>query len=77
MIDAINVKKMLIDRLWVTNINNAAFDTNFFKCLGITTATNKRNYLFTVDALGTPSNWYLLGGLAMILAGILAATQYR
>ncbi len=35
------------------------------------------NYLFTIDALGTPSNWYLLGGLAMILAGILAATQYR
>ena len=35
------------------------------------------NYLFTIDVLGTPSNWYLLGGLAMILAGILAATQYR
>ncbi len=35
------------------------------------------NYMFVVDALGTPSNWYLLGGLGMILAGILAATQYR
>ena len=35
------------------------------------------NYLFAVDALGTPSNWYLLGGLGMILVGILAATQYR
>lgn len=35
------------------------------------------NYLFVIDALGTPSNWYLLGGLGMILAGILAATQYR
>lgn len=35
------------------------------------------NYLFTIDALGSPSNWYLLGGLGMILAGILAATQYR
>jgi len=35
------------------------------------------NYLFVIDALGTPSNWYLLGGLGMIRAGILAATQYR
>ena len=35
------------------------------------------NYLFEVDALGTPSNWYLLGGLGLILAGIMAATQYR
>ncbi len=35
------------------------------------------NYLFSSDALGTPSNWYLLGGLGMILVGILAATQYR
>ncbi|NNF54332.1 MAG: hypothetical protein HKN03_07805 [Acidimicrobiales bacterium] len=35
------------------------------------------NYLFTSDALGTPSNWYLLGGLGLVLVGILAATQYR
>lgn len=35
------------------------------------------NYLFEIDALGTPSNWYLLGGLGLILIGILAATQYR
>ncbi len=35
------------------------------------------NYLFEIDALGTPSNWYLLGGLGLILVGILAATQYR
>ncbi len=27
--------------------------------------------------LGTPSNWYLLGGLGLILVGIVAATQYR
>ena len=27
--------------------------------------------------LGTPSNWYLLGGLGLILIGIVAATQYR
>ena len=25
----------------------------------------------------SPSNWYLLGGLAAILAGIITATQYR
>ncbi len=34
------------------------------------------NYL-TNDILGTPSNWYLLGGLGLILVGIVAATQYR
>lgn len=34
------------------------------------------NYL-TNDVLGTPSNWYLLGGLGLILVGIVAATQYR
>ena len=34
------------------------------------------NYL-TEDVLGTPSNWYLLGGLGLILVGIVAATQYR
>lgn len=27
--------------------------------------------------LGMPSNWYLLGGLGLVLIGILAATQYR
>jgi hypothetical protein len=26
---------------------------------------------------GAQSNWYLLGGLAFILAGIITATQYR
>ncbi len=31
-----------------------------------------------VDVLpGSPSNWYLLGGLGMILGGIVTATQYR
>ena len=24
-----------------------------------------------------PSNWYLLGGLGLILVGIITATQYR
>jgi Cell division protein CrgA len=33
------------------------------------------NYI--VEGLGAPSNWYLLGGLGLILAGIVAATQYR
>ncbi|MEL7156819.1 MAG: cell division protein CrgA [Actinomycetota bacterium] len=31
------------------------------------------NYIF----LSSPSNWYLLGGLGLILAGIVAATQWR
>lgn len=34
------------------------------------------NYM-TEDVLGTPSNWYLLGGLGLVLVGIVAATQYR
>lgn len=33
------------------------------------------NYVVTVA--GAPSNWYLLAGLGLILAGIVAATQYR
>ena len=34
------------------------------------------NYL-TEDILGTPNNWYLFGGLGLVLVGIVAATQYR
>jgi Cell division protein CrgA len=33
------------------------------------------NYLGVVPH--SPSNWYLLGGLGAILAGIITATQYR
>jgi hypothetical protein len=33
------------------------------------------NYLGVTPA--SPSNWYLLGGLGAILAGIITATQYR
>jgi hypothetical protein len=33
------------------------------------------NYLGVVP--GGTSNWYLLGGLGLILAGIIAATQYH
>ncbi len=32
------------------------------------------NYL---QLIGEPSNWYLLGGLGLILVGIVMATQYR
>ena len=32
---------------------------------------------YVVTGLGAPSNWYLLGGLALILGGIVAATQYH
>ncbi len=34
------------------------------------------NYL-TEGILGTPNNWYLWSGLALVLVGIIAATQYR
>lgn len=31
-----------------------------------------------VDLLpGAPTNWYLLGGLGLVLGGIVTATQYR
>ena len=32
---------------------------------------------YVVVGFGAPSNWYLLGGLGLILGGIVAATQYR
>ncbi len=32
---------------------------------------------YTIEFLGMPSNWYLLGGLGLVLGGIIAATQYR
>jgi hypothetical protein len=47
-----------------------------FASLGLGTLVILFNYL-TEDILGTPSNWYLLGGLGLILVGIIAATQYR
>ena len=33
------------------------------------------NYVAPIP--GAPSNWYLLGGLGLVLGGIIAATQYR
>lgn len=32
------------------------------------------NYL---GVLGTPSNWYLLGGLGLIVCGFIASTRWR
>jgi hypothetical protein len=32
---------------------------------------------YTIEILGMPSNWYLLGGLGLVLGGIMTATQYR
>ena len=46
-----------------------------FVLLGLGTAVILANY--TIEVLGMPSNWYLLGGLGMVLAGIITATQYR
>ena len=47
-----------------------------FGTLTLGTAVILFNYL-TEDILGTPSNWYLLGGLGFVLVGIVTATQYR
>lgn len=44
-----------------------------FLALGV--ATILLNYLGVLP--GSASNWYLLGGLGMVLAGIFTATQYR
>lgn len=46
-----------------------------FALLGLGTVLILANY--TIEVLGMPSNWYLLGGLGMVLAGIVTATQYR
>jgi hypothetical protein len=46
-----------------------------FGLLGLGLTVILLNYL--VEGFGAPSNWYLLGGLGLILGGIAAATQYR
>ena len=46
-----------------------------FALMGVGLIVILLNYVIT--AFGAPSNWYLLGGLGLILAGIIAATQYR
>lgn len=45
-----------------------------FALLGIGTLVILVNY---TGAVWTTSNWYLLGGLTSILAGIITATQYH
>lgn len=46
-----------------------------FGLLGIGVLVILLNYVAPIP--GAPSNWYLLGGLGAVLAGIIAATQYR
>lgn len=46
-----------------------------FGLMGLGTIVILANY--TIGVLGMPNNWYLLGGLGMVLGGIIAATQYR
>jgi hypothetical protein len=45
-----------------------------FVLLGVGTLVILVNY---TGALWETSNWYLLGGLAAILGGIITATQYH
>lgn len=47
-----------------------------FGLMGLGLLVILANYVVQ-DRFGAPSNWYLLGGLGLILAGIVTATQYR
>ncbi len=46
-----------------------------FALLGVGVVMILLNYLSVLP--GAPDNWYLLGGLALVLGGIFTATQYR
>jgi hypothetical protein len=46
-----------------------------FVLLGLGVVVILLNYLELLP--GSVSNWYLFGGLGLILGGILVATQYR
>ncbi|MHB8293656.1 MAG: cell division protein CrgA [Acidimicrobiales bacterium] len=46
-----------------------------FCLLGIGAVMIVLNYLVVLP--GSPSNWYLLGGLGLVSAGFLTATTYR
>ena len=46
-----------------------------FALMGLGLVVILANYV--VEGFGAPSNWYLLGGLGLILAGIVTATQYQ
>jgi hypothetical protein len=47
-----------------------------FTLLGVGVLMIVINYL-SVLLPGAPSNWYIVGGLGVILAGIMVATQWR
>lgn len=47
-----------------------------FSVLGVGVLMIVVNYM-SVLLPGAPSNWYIVGGLGLILAGILIATQWR
>lgn len=47
-----------------------------FGLMGLGLVVILLNYVIE-DRFGAPSNWYLLGGLGLVLGGIVAATQYR
>jgi Cell division protein CrgA len=47
-----------------------------FTLLGMGVLMIVINYL-SVLLPGAPSNWYIVGGLGLILAGIMVATQWR
>ncbi len=46
-----------------------------FGLLGLGVMMILLNYLSVLPA--APTNWYLLGGLGLVLGGIFTATQYR
>jgi hypothetical protein len=48
-----------------------------FGLIGLGLVVILANYVVSNETLGTPSNWYVLGGLGLVLGGIVAATQYR
>ncbi|MDH4074330.1 MAG: cell division protein CrgA [Acidimicrobiia bacterium] len=54
----------------------AAIPFLMFGLIGLGLIVILANYVIQ-DRFGAPSNWYLLGGLGLILAGIVAATQYQ
>lgn len=60
----------------VDSASSAVVPVLMFGSLIVGTLVILVNYL-TEGLLGTPSNWYLLVGLVLILVGIVSATQYR
>ena len=56
--------------------SNRVVPIAMFTALGIGLVMIIVNYM-SVLLPGAPSNWYILGGLGCILAGIMIATQWR